>query len=89
MGRMFGMMEFIEIMISMKGFELFLLFVDNIYNDLFEFYYGLFMYNKNVIVEFFRFEFVFIKVKGELFDCLYECIWNDIFEESWEDLYII
>lgn len=81
-GRMLGTMELTETTISTKGFESLLSLVDNTYNDSFELYYGLFMYNKNATAELSRLELAFTKVKGELFDRLHERIRNDIFEES-------
>ena len=80
-GRMLGTMELAETTISTKGFESLRSLVDNTYNDSFELYYGLFMYNKNATTELSRLEFAFAKVKSELFDRLHERIRNDVFDE--------
>jgi len=80
-GRMLGTMELAETTISTKGFESLRCLVDNTYNDSFELYYGLFMYNKNATAELSRLEFAFAKVKSELFDRLHERIRDDIFDE--------
>lgn len=81
-GRMLGTMELTETTISTKGFESLRSLVDNTYNDSFELYYGLFMYNKNATAELSRLELAFTKVKGELFDRLHDRIRSDIFNES-------
>lgn len=78
---MLGTMELAETTISTKGFESLRSLVDNTYNDSFELYYGLFMYNKNATTELSRLEFAFAKVKSELFDRLHERIRNDVFDE--------
>lgn len=79
-GRMLGTMELTETSISTKGFDSLLSLVDNTYNDSFELYYGLFMYNKNATAELSKLEFALTKVKSELFDRLHERIRNDIFD---------
>jgi len=81
-GRMLGTMELAETTISTKGFESLLSLVDNTYNDSFDLYYGLFMYNKNTTAELSRLELALTKVKSELFDRLHERIRNDIFDDN-------
>ena len=78
-GRMLGTMELADTTISTKGFESLQSLVDNTYNDSFDLYYGLFMYNKNATAELSRLERAFDQVKGQLFDRLHEIIRNEIF----------
>jgi arogenate dehydrogenase (NADP+) len=56
--------------------------VNNTYNDSFDLYYGLFMYNKNATAELSRLELAFSQVKAELFDRLHTLIRDDIFDEK-------
>ncbi|EEH56094.1 uncharacterized protein MICPUCDRAFT_4596, partial [Micromonas pusilla CCMP1545] len=79
-GRMLGTMEMKETTINTKGYESLLSLVNNTYNDSFDLYYGLFMYNKNATQELNRLEAAFNEVKGELFDRLHTLIRDDIFE---------
>lgn len=81
-GRMLGTMELTETTINTKGFESLLSLVDNTYNDSFELYYGLFMYNKNATAELSRLELALTTVKSELFDRLHERIRSDFFNEN-------
>ena len=78
-GRMLGTMELADTTISTKGFESLRSLVDNTYNDSFDLYYGLFMYNKNATRELSRLELAFDQVKGQLFDRLHEIIRNEVF----------
>ena len=80
-GRMLGTMELADTSISTKGFESLRSLVDNTYNDSFDLYYGLFMYNKNATIELSRLEQAFDEVKGQLFNRLHEIIRNEIFTE--------
>lgn len=81
-GRMLGTMEMKETTINTKGYESLLSLVNNTYNDSFDLYYGLFMYNKNATQELNRLEAAFNEVKGELFDRLHTLIRDDIFEDA-------
>jgi len=81
-GRMLGTMELADTSISTKGFESLRSLVDNTYNDSFDLYYGLFMYNKNATIELSRLEQAFDEVKGQLFNRLHEIIRNEIFTED-------
>jgi arogenate dehydrogenase (NADP+) len=74
-------MELADTSISTKGFESLRSLVDNTYNDSFDLYYGLFMYNKNATIELSRLEQAFDEVKGQLFNRLHEIIRNEIFTE--------
>ena len=56
--------------------------MNNTYNDSFDLYYGLFMYNKNATAELSRLELAFSQVKAELFDRLHTLIRDDIFEDA-------
>jgi len=80
-GRMLGTMELGETTINTKGYESLLSLRDNTYNDSFDLYYGLFMYNKNATAELSRLELAFSQVKAELFDRLHTLIRDDIFDE--------
>ena len=81
-GRMLGTMELSETTINTKGYESLLSLVNNTYNDSFDLYYGLFMYNKNATAELSRLELAFSQVKAELFDRLHTLIRDDIFEDA-------
>tara|TARA_B110000977_G_scaffold44671_2_gene60683 strand:+ start:16557 stop:17852 length:1296 start_codon:yes stop_codon:yes gene_type:complete len=81
-GRMLGTMELTETTINTKGYESLLSLVNNTYNDSFDLYYGLFMYNKNATAELSRLELAFSQVKAELFDRLHTLIRDDIFDEN-------
>ena len=74
-------MELGETTINTKGYESLLSLRDNTYNDSFDLYYGLFMYNKNATAELSRLELAFSQVKAELFDRLHTLIRDDIFDE--------
>ena len=63
-GRMLGTMEMKETTINTKGYESLLSLVNNTYNDSFDLYYGLFMYNKNATQELNRLEAAFNEVWG-------------------------
>ena len=75
-------MELTETTINTKGYESLLSLVNNTYNDSFDLYYGLFMYNKNATAELSRLELAFSQVKAELFDRLHTLIRDDIFDEN-------
>jgi len=81
-GRMLGTMDLAETTINTKGYESLLSLVNNTYNDSFDLYYGLFMYNKNATAELSRLELAFSQVKAELFDRLHTLIRDDIFDEK-------
>ena len=81
-GRMLGTMELTETTINTKGYESLLSLVNNTYNDSFDLYYGLFMYNKNATAELSRLELAFSQVKAQLFDRLHTLIRDDIFDEA-------
>jgi arogenate dehydrogenase (NADP+) len=81
-GRMLGTMELGETTINTKGYESLLSLVNNTYNDSFDLYYGLFMYNKNATAELSRLELAFSQVKAQLFDRLHTLIRDDIFDEA-------
>lgn len=81
-GRMLGTMELEQTTINTKGYESLLSLVNNTYNDSFDLYYGLFMYNKNATAELSRLELAFSQVKAQLFDRLHTLIRDDIFDEA-------
>lgn len=55
------------IFVDIKGYEMLLKLVENIVGDSFDFYYGLFLYNFNVMEQFERFGFVFELLKKQFF----------------------
>nr|GFC69896.1 arogenate dehydrogenase 2, chloroplastic-like [Tanacetum cinerariifolium] len=65
--------------INTKGYESLLDLVENTSSDSFELYYGLFLYNKNVMEQLEKLDLAFESLKKELFGKLHEALRKQMF----------
>ncbi|KAJ0030395.1 hypothetical protein Pint_13824 [Pistacia integerrima] len=78
-GRVLGMLELESTPINTKGYEVLLDLVENTFDDSFDLYYGLFMYNKSALESLERLDLGFEALKKELFGSLHDVVRKQLF----------
>ncbi|XP_031262799.1 arogenate dehydrogenase 1, chloroplastic [Pistacia vera] len=78
-GRVLGMLELESTPINTKGYEVLLDLVENTFDDSFDLYYGLFMYNKSALENLERLDLGFEALKKELFGSLHDVVRKQLF----------
>ncbi|XVF70060.1 hypothetical protein PTKIN_Ptkin11bG0131000 [Pterospermum kingtungense] len=81
-GRVLKKLDLESTPINTKGYETLLQLVENTAGDSFELYYGLFMYNVNVMEQLERMDFAFESMKKQLFRRLHGVIRKELFGNS-------
>ncbi|KAH6779286.1 prephenate dehydrogenase family protein [Perilla frutescens var. hirtella] len=83
-GRILEKLQLESTPINTKGYETLLDLVENTSGDSFDLYYGLFMYNENVMEQLERLDLAFEALKKELFGHLHEVLRKQLFGKSEE-----
>ncbi|GMH04571.1 hypothetical protein Nepgr_006411 [Nepenthes gracilis] len=82
MGRVLEKLKLEDTPINTKGYESLLNLVENTARDSFELFYGLFLYNKNVMEQLERMDLAFEMVKKQLFGHLHGLLRSQLFDGS-------
>lgn len=83
-GRILEKLQLESTPINTKGYETLLDLVENTAGDSFDLYYGLFMYNENVMEQLERLDLAFEALKKELFGHLHDILRKQLFGKSEE-----